>query len=64
MHRLGYSYSFFSILLQNPVRNHSNECVRFRSDLFNSEYQSDLLLSIAMKFEEMSLVHASRLLVE
>ena len=41
-----------------------NECVHFRTELFNLKCQSDLLTRIAMKFDEETLVRTSCLLAE
>ena len=41
-----------------------NECVHFRTDLFDSMCQSDLLNLIAIKFDEYSLVRAGHLFAE
>ena len=43
---------------------HFNECLHFRTDLFDSKCQSDLLTPIAIKFDEYILVRASHLLAE
>ena len=43
---------------------HFNECVHFQTDLFDTNYQADLLASITIIFNKMSLVYDSRLLAE
>ena len=55
-------FSLFAILPE--MVDHFNECVYFRIDPIDSKYQSDLLTQIAIKFDDHSLVRASRLLAE